>query len=220
MITAKYKCARKGFHQDGGRWAVGSLLMLTILSGCHSVQLTQPPRTAAELLILSKSMDAAVDQIDLSVVGNRRVFLVESYFEGIDKGYGLGSIRELISENGGLLTAEVENADLIVEARSGGLGMDRRDSLLGFPAVTLPIPFAGHVETPEIVLYKTEKLESTAKFALLVYERESGAHVHSTGPLVGHSKFHYHKLLGYIGWRRTDVPELDLRSYQETEGGE
>lgn len=185
-----------------------------LLGGCHAVEVSKPKRTMAEQLLLSTAADRSIEGVDLSVLRGKRVFLEDRYFDSIDKPYVIGAIRELISTNGALLVSSVDRADIVVEARSGALGIDTRETLLGVPSIPVPVPFAGTVTTPEISFYKSEKADSLGKFALLAYERESGAHVHSSGAMVGASRFHYYRVLSLIHWRRTDIPELDPKVWQ------
>jgi hypothetical protein len=58
-----------------------------------------------------------------------------------------------------------------------------------------------------MAIYKSEKQYSTAKLAILVYERDSKKHVASSGPLIGRANIKYYKFLGYIGYTQTTIPE-------------
>jgi hypothetical protein len=182
-----------------------------LLTGCHSLKVSEPKRTAAEQLLLSTAADRGLQGVDLKQLRGKRVFLEEQYFRSYDQEYILGAIRELISTNGAFLVRKIDDADIIVEARCGGLGIDTRTSLLGIPEIPIPIPFVGTLATPEIALYKAELHDSTGKFVLLAYDNKTGGYIHSTGSLAGKAYFNYYKLLGFFNWRSTDIPELDPR---------
>lgn len=184
-----------------------AIVLVGLLSGCHSVKMSEPPRTAVEQLLLSTAADRAVKDVDLSWLKGRNVYVEEKYFESYDKGYAVSLIRQRISESGGLLMATNVNADVIVEIRSGALGMSTAETLIGIPAMGLPVPLAGALQTPELALYKSQKGDSAAKFALFAYERSSGEHIRSAGAMAGRAYFHLYKIVG-ISWKRTDVPEL------------
>jgi hypothetical protein len=184
-------------------------LCLVSVMGCNSLELTKPKRSVAEQLLLSSAADRAVAQVNFTALRDRAVFVDERYFESYDKGYALGCIRQAISESGARLVDADYKADLIVEVRSGALGIDNRGTLFGIPAVTLPIPLAGPVETPEIAFYKSDLSDSTANFALFAYERSSGKHVDSSGALNGNAYFHHYVFLGFFNWRNTDIDQLD-----------
>lgn len=193
-------------------WSLGCGLSL-VFSGCHSVTVTEPKRSVAEQLLLSTAADRAVEGVDLHPLEGKKVYLQEKYFDSYDKEYCLGAIRELISTNGAFLVDTVDDAEVIVEARSGGLGLDQRETLFGIPNLILPIPLVGNFELPEIALFKSTKADSIAKFALLAIDSESRAYLHSTGAMPGKSRFHHYKVLGIINWRRTDIPELKTRFF-------
>jgi hypothetical protein len=182
-----------------------------LLTGCHSLKVSEPKRTAAEQLLLSTAADRGLHGVDLSPLRGKKVFLEEQYFRSYDQEYILGAIRELISKNGAFLVRKIDDADIIVEARCGGLGIDTRLSLFGIPEIPIPIPFVGTIATPEIALYKAELHDSTGKFVLLAYDNKTGGYIHSTGSLAGKAYFNYYKLLGLFDWRSTDIPELDPR---------
>jgi hypothetical protein len=194
-----------------GAWKSGLLLAAAgiLWGGCHATKVTEPQRSVTEQFLLSAAAERAVAQVDLSVLKGRKVFVQERYFKGYDEGFAIGAIRERISKAGALMMGQEAAADVIVEIRNGGLGLDTRESLIGIPALNMPIPLTGPVSTPEIALYKSAMADSAGKFALFAYERVSGEHVHSTGAMAGTAFFHHYRFLGLLNWRSTDVPELD-----------
>ena len=195
---------------------LGLALLGLLLTGCQSLKVSEPKRTATEQLLLSTAADRGLQGVDLAPLRGKKVFLEEQYFRSYDQEYILGAIRELISTNGAFLVRKIDEAEIVVEARSGGLGIDSRTSLFGIPEIPIPIPMVGTIATPEIALYKAELHDSTGKFALLAYDNNAGAYVHSTGPLAGKAYFNHYKLLGFFHWRRTDIPELDPRVFRKT----
>jgi hypothetical protein len=178
-----------------------------LLSGCTQTELTKPKRAATEQLLISTAADRALAQADFSIVNGKKVWVDKMYFDSTDEDYVLGSIRDLISMKGGLLAQKVEDAELVIEPRSGALSIDSTSSLIGLPSSGAPLPLAGAVQIPEIALYKSEKQFSIAKIALLAYERSSGKHVASSGSLIGRANIKYYKFLGIITYNKTNIPE-------------
>ena len=164
--------------------------------------------------MLSTAADRGLQGVNLAPLRGKKVFLEEQYFRSYDQEYILGAIRELISTNGAFLVRKIDDAEIIVEARCGGLGIDTRTTLFGIPEIPIPIPMVGTLATPEIALYKAELHDSTGKFVLLAYDNKTGAYVHSTGSLAGKAYFNFYKLLGFFNWRSTDIPELDPRVFK------
>jgi hypothetical protein len=119
--------------------------------------------------------------------------------------------------HGGFLVQKIDDAELVVEPRSGALSIDSTSSLIGLPSTPTPIPFAGAVQIPEVALYKSEKQFSIAKLALLAYERDSGRHVASSGSLIGRANIKYYKFLGFISFNKTTIPERKKQTKQQKE---
>jgi hypothetical protein len=148
-----------------------------------------------------------MQSMSLNVFNGKKVYLDTNYFDSYDSKTAIGTIRDALNSAGARLVAVATNADYIVEARSGALSIDYADTLIGWPNMGVPVPLAGTVTIPEFALWETQSQYSTAKFALLAYARDSGEHYFSSGPMVGRSKNRYFKLLGFISWTRTDLPE-------------
>jgi len=206
-----------GRHQRWILWrGLAAAVLGLVLTGCHSLNVSEPKRTATEQLLLSTAADRGLEGVDLAPLRGKKVYLEEQYFKCYDQEYILGAIREVISTNGAFLVRNIDDADIVVEPRSGGLGIDTRTSLFGIPAIPFPIPMVGTISTPEVALYKSELHDSTGKFALLAYDNKTGGYVHSTGSLAGKAYFNYYKVLGFFNWRSTDIPELDPEVFKKT----
>ena len=194
------------------------LLLALVCVGCKTVRETTPARTATEQLLLGTAAEHATEDRFFQWLAGKKVFVEDKYFEAYDKGNAISLIRERISSSGAFLVKTDDKADTIVEIRSPALSMDNSSMLVGLPAMTLPIPLAGPVSTPELALYKDSKADSVAKFGLFAYERESGKHVETADPMLGQSYLHNYKVL-FISWKRTDVPELKKAKKKKAEKG-
>ena len=179
------------------------------MTGCTTIKTTTTARTATEQLLLSTATDHALHDLGLQLFAGRRVYLDGAYFDSYDAKYVLGTIRDALSRAGALVVENMTNSDVVLEARSGALAIDEADTMFGIPAIALPIPLAGAVQTPEVAFYKAEKQRSLAKFALVAYNRQAASHVYSSGPLDGNSFDSRFRVL-FVSWHRTDVPEKQL----------
>ena len=177
-------------------------------TGCHTSKLTEPPRTVAEMVMLSHAADQAIAQLDLDPLQGKKVFLDASYFESVDGKYVIGALREAIAIHGGILVDQLDASQWVMELRNRGLGMDTRSALFGLPAMEIPVPFAGRVASPELALYKANLADSIASFAVVVYDRQEGLMLATATEGEGMSKFNQYQLLGFIKWRSTDVGVL------------
>ena len=200
---------------------LGCFIVLIALlgEGCASTTVTKPPESATEQLLLSTSADRALAGVDLRILANRKVYVDTEYMkDAYHYEYAIGCVRDALSRAGALLDSNPTNCDIIVEARAGAISADYSSSLIGIPSTPAPVPLAGAVSLPEVALYKSESQWSYAKIALLAYANRSGAHVFSSGPLVGKAYDYYHKLL-FISWVISDIPEKQknpqkLRKFQ------
>ncbi len=183
------------------------IVTTSFICGCTTVRETTPARTATEQLLLSTATQNATEDRYFAWLTGKKVFIEDKYFDSYDKGNAISAIRERIAASGAFLVSTQGTADFIIEIRSAALSMNNSSTLVGIPAMTVPIPLAGPVTTPEISLYKDSISDSIARFALYAYERESGKYVESAGPMVGKGYLHIYKVL-FISWKRSDVPEL------------
>ena len=187
-------------------WMMFAISLMS--AGCHTSKLTEPPRTVAEMVMLSHAADQAIAQLDLDPVQGKKVFLDASYFESVDGKYVIGALREAIAIHGGILVDQLDASQWVMELRNRGLGMDTRSALFGLPAMEIPVPFAGRVASPELALYKANLADSIASFAVVVYDRQEGLMLATATEGEGMSKFNQYQLLGFIKWRSTDVGAL------------
>ncbi|HEX9046763.1 MAG TPA: DUF6655 family protein [Verrucomicrobiae bacterium] len=185
----------------------GNLMLAVWLAlGCTTEKNTTPARSATEQLLLSTAADRAARAANLEIFAGRRVFLDTAYFDSYDSKYAIGAVRDALSRAGALLMDNPTNSEIIIEARSGALSMDSADTLFGIPAMAVPIPVTGIVQTPEVAFYKSKTEVSVAKLALLAYARDSRAHIYSSGPLDGSSCDNHYRVI-IVSWTHTDVPE-------------
>ncbi len=189
-------------------WMAQAIVWLALavgVCGCQTLRESSPPRTATEQLLISTAADAALEDVEFPWLRGKKITLDDKYFDSYDKGYVVSLFRERLLASGALLV--LTNPEVVVEIRSGALSIDNAETMLGMPAMTLPVPLTGPVPTPEVALYSRKTAKSYAKFALFAYERASARYIRSVGPMEGNACFRLYKVL-IVGWRRSDVPEL------------
>ena len=167
--------------------------LVSIGSGCANVRVTDPGRTATEQFLLSQAAVEAVTPLSFEVLHGRKVFVDASYFAPVEKDFLLGEIRAKLLSSGANIMAKREEAQIIIEVRSGGVGIDRYESLLGIPALLTPsgatsaasgTPMATLV-TPELAISKKIKQVGFASVAYVAYWADSGEVIASFGPTIG-----------------------------------
>jgi hypothetical protein len=184
-------------------------------AGCVSQEETNPARSATEQLLLSTATDRALSNIDLTIFAGHNVYVDFTYFEGYDAKYVESEIRDAVNRAGASLAPSATNADITVEARSGGYSIDTNNSFIGIPAIPIPIPGTAEMPvTPSIALYQKDMQLSYAKFQLLAYSDKTHAHIYSSGPIDGKAYKIYHEIF-FLSWWRTDIPEENKEKKQE-----
>ncbi|MCF7958599.1 MAG: hypothetical protein K9M57_09150 [Phycisphaerae bacterium] len=187
-----------GLHYSGCsfRTHIGMLSLLTLIflgAGCSNVRITNPARTATEQFLLSQAAVEAVTPLSFDVLHGRKVYLDSSYFAPVEKEFVLGELRAKVLNSGVQIVNKREDAQIILEIRSGGVGIDRYESLLGIPSLMTPstatsavsgTPMASLV-TPELAISKTIKQVAFASVAYVAYWADTGEVVASIGPTIG-----------------------------------
>ena len=139
--------------------------------GCSTSRMSHTSRTGMEQLLISNAVDQVLNRFDFTQLAGASVFVEEKYLEGVDKGYLISSVRERLLRSGARLMDKVDESDVVVELRSGGIGTDTKDSYVGFPGITVPAPMP--VELPEVRLWNRSKQMGTAKIGIVAYDTKS-----------------------------------------------
>ncbi len=146
-----------------------SLALLLLSLGCSSMKRSDTARTAREQFLISNAVDQSLAKCDFAAFQGTRVFVDDKYLECIDKGYIVGSIRHRLMLNGATIAVKPEDADVVVEMRSGGVGTDNADSYVGIPEIVLP----GMLTLPEVRLWQKSRQSAMAKIGMVAYATKS-----------------------------------------------
>jgi hypothetical protein len=163
---------------------LAGMLFLFPLAGCGTTRMTDSPRAATEMLLVSQAADNAVAQIDFTPLAGKTVFLDASGIDKdiIDKGYLVSLVKQQLVAAGAMLHEDKLRAEYVVDLRVGGLGTDRHSVLVGTPAVQLPSVLPGlPTNVPEIALMKKSDQRAVAKIAVFAYNRISGRALWQSG---------------------------------------
>ncbi len=147
---------------------ISVILMLASL-GCSSMKRSDTARTGREQLLISNAVDQSLSKCDFGSFNGSKVFVDEKYLEGVDKAYVIGSIRHRLMLSGATLAAKPEEADVVLEMRSGGLGTDNADSYVGIPAIVLP----GMLTLPEVRFWEKARQTGIAKIGIAAYDAKN-----------------------------------------------
>jgi hypothetical protein len=185
-----------------------ALFLFCSLTGCATIRVTDPYRTATEQFLMSQAVSQALQQLNVDALRDRRVWIETGYFTGAEKvnvngeerqrlfttpeqAFATGELRERLLLAGARIVDLRKEADVVLEVRSGGIGVDRLDNLIGVPAVTVSNSLGGTagnsipISTPEIALYKNTRQRGFASISFVAYRADTGEYLTSSGPYIG-----------------------------------
>ena len=189
---------------------------LAMTAGCGTTRSTDTGRSATEMLLVSDAVDKAVDQLSFAPLAGQKVFLDPQYLDAtVDKGYLISAMRDKLVRHRALLQGKVDDATYVVELRSGGVGTDRSELLVGVPQMNLPAVVPGQPSfIPEIPIIKKTDQIGVAKIAVFIYHRETGQAIWQSGVKEGGSSAKDFWVFGGGPFRRgtvkSDSPVADV----------
>jgi hypothetical protein len=192
------------------RWYYAFVCVLAA-AGCGTTKWSDSPRTATEQLLVSDAVDRAISEIDFSALADRTVYVDTRFIvTTLDQNYVTSTLRQHMLASGCIIKDKPDEADFVVEVRTGSLGTNRNDVLLGVPATNLPtagfLP-TGNAAIPEIALAKTTNQHAVCKIAVFAYDRLSGRPVWQSGNRKVASRAKDSWLLGTGPFQRGEIYE-------------
>ncbi len=192
--------------------SVSAVCVAAVLStcvGCGTTKWTETRRTATEQLLISSSIDQAVSQLDFRALVGKTVFLDESYLKDVvDSSYLISSLRQQLLAGGAILAEKKDQAEYVLEVRSGAVGTDMHSLLVGVPQTNLPATLSAigaPSNIPEIPFVKRTKQTAVTKILLFAYHRESGRPLWQSGQVLARSWAQDIWILGAGPFQRGDI---------------
>lgn len=183
-----------GNHMNRAHFIALLVTSVSLACGCTTTRTSDTARTGIEQMLISNAIDQAVSATRLTCVRDRNVYIDEAYLDCTDKQYLVGSLRNRVLDNGGRLVQSVDDADIVMEVRSGGVGTDNTDKYVGIPGLAVPgVP----LEIPEVRLWEQNSQFGTAKIAVTCFDTKSGQQLESSGNLLARSDNSRWSVLGY-----------------------
>ena len=201
---------RRALSLAGAR-RLPSLLLAILLGagGCATIRVTDPGRTASEQFLLTVATTRAIDQLASAALRDRTVYVDPTFLTAAtqpasEHSFLIGELRARLLMAGVRLVPRREEAQVTLEVRSGGVGIDRYAYLIGIPALyfgnsngTVAGPGNIPLATPEIAIVKTIKQRGYAGVAFVAYWNDTGELVAASGPYVGRTLREDYWFFGY-----------------------
>lgn len=160
---------------------------LLFAAGCGTRRFTDTPRTASEQLLVSAALDQACAQLVYDPLTGKEVFLDDQFVDRVDKSFLVATIRMRGMEKGIRFVDKPDQASHVMELRSGAVGVDRSEYVLGIPETALPTP-GGSIPLPEAAAFKSVAQSGASRVSFVVYQREDRKFLYASGPAYGFSK--------------------------------
>ena len=117
-------------------------IITTLAGGCATIRVTDPPRTATEQFLLTGATEAAIDQLSADALRDRIVYIDTTYLTTAwqtapELSYLIGEFRAKLLKGGARLVPARDKAQIVIELRSNGVGIDRLEFLLGIPQIAV-----------------------------------------------------------------------------------
>src|SRR5262245_2018420 len=145
------------------------LLAGSLTCGCTTTATSNTARTSTEQLLISNAIDQALDKIDFQPFAGHAIYLEEKYVDCVDKNYVIASLRHRLMAAGATVVPAADAAEIVVEARSGGVGTATSDSFIGTPEIVLP----GMLTLPEVRMITRTRQEGAAKIGIVAYNNKT-----------------------------------------------
>jgi hypothetical protein len=171
-------------------WAMGLALVTSI--GCASIKESDTARTGLEQLLISSAVDRSLNKVDFRPISGAKVFIKPELLDCVDKNYVLLSLKARLLKNDNVLVDKAEDADVILEIASGGVGTDRTDLFLGTPDINLGMMGA----VPKTSFYERKRAMGTAKLILVATDNKSKQPVINEGFALARSDHQHWSMLG------------------------
>ncbi|HEX4124935.1 MAG TPA: DUF6655 family protein [Tepidisphaeraceae bacterium] len=195
--------------------AVGGAVILLLLAqaGCATIRVTDPYQTADQQFLMSVAVQKAVAQLSTDMLRDRTVYMDTEYLNfalppsqyivrpnpaPFEQSFLIAELRAKLLKSGVRLMPTKEQAQVILEVRSGGISVDHEEYLLGIPSIFLPgdTGTAVSVTTPELSILKSTKQYGYASVAFVAYLQKTGEVLALSGPFVGTTKREDYWLFG------------------------
>ena len=152
--------------------------LILSISGCTTMKQSDTARTGIEQLLVSSSVDRALDAVDYKPMAHAKVFVEQKYLDCVDKNYIVVALHQRLLSHGCTLVDKAEDSDVTVELASGAVGTDRSEFFVGIP--DMPIPQTG-LAVPRVPFYANNKSMGTAKLSVVAYDTKTRVAVVNNG---------------------------------------
>jgi len=208
------------------RAPLGAVALFLLLSGCATIRVTDPYQTADQQFLMSTAIQQAVARLSTDMLRDRTVYVDTQYLNfalppsqyittpqpaPFEQSFLVAELRAKLLKSGVRLMPNKDQAQVVLEVRSGGISVDHEEYLLGIPSVFLPgeTGTAVSITTPELAILKSTKQYGYASVAIVAYLNKTGEVLALSGPYVGKTFREDYWILGTGPNTRANVPSAE-----------
>jgi len=207
-----------------------------VAAGCATIRVTDSAQTADQQFLLTEAATRAVSQLSMDPLRGRSVWVVSDYAFSTTQPYDqsffttevrspsfesaflIGELRARLLQSGARLAPEREEAEVVLEVRTGALAINRIDFLLGINALSIPGINGSNGSTAvpalstssSLALYQNIKQDGFASVSLVAYWRKTGDLLNISGPFIGHTHRYDYLVLGYALPPNGNIPPTQV----------
>jgi hypothetical protein len=187
------------------------VLVSLLVAGCSittGLLPTQPTGVTQQLML--RALERGLAQLDVPRLGARRVqievFAQPGQLRDEPRPVNDVFVQEYVTAwlRARGLRAVATDPDVTLKVFAGVLGTDRGETLIGIPALQVPVINVG---LPEIALFKWTRNRGQSEMRVFAFDARTGDFVDQLPPGVGRSKSDDFTVLLFIGFSVTDVEQ-------------
>jgi hypothetical protein len=188
-----------------GRWGLraAALLLGLLTAACGAMTATRSGRSAVEQGLLVRSLERAVGALDTSKLVGQRVAL-ELFGLTDDREFARQLLSTRLRARGVDLVDDPKAAQLRIRAFASILGVDQGDTLIGVPALQVPVV---SLPVPEIALFKWMRSRGHTELQMFVFDPASDRFLERIPDGVGRSRYDRFTVLLVFGFTWSDLDE-------------
>lgn len=174
-------------------------------AGCGGREVTVTQRSGVEQELLVRSLERAVGRLDIrSFVGRPVTLELRALTD--DQAFAREFVTARLQRRGVEVVHDATKAALHLKVFATVLGVDRGETLLGVPALQVPVV---SVPIPEIALFKWQRHRGAAEMQVYLYDPRTDQLVGDVPSALGRAKYDRFTVLLVIGFT---VSDLDQRA--------
>ena len=143
--------------------------------------------------------------MDFKSLAGKSFVIKEDKWDAVDGKFVLAQLREQLLASGLTAADKEESATLLVYPRSGAHGIDDSEFLLGLPAIPVPIPTVGTLQTPELALFAIKRQRGRDRMGVEVEERKTGVLAKQTDMIATQTRYDRYTILIFFGFHTTNL---------------